>query len=115
MSVLGDMVALVDADLSLNNLEGVMPQTLENLHTLQVLDLPNNNISREVLDLTKFSFLRELHLSKNRLNESLTKSLAELFMLQVLNVSSNSLEGDVTESHLSNLSTYIKWISLSII
>jgi EIX receptor 1/2 len=100
----GDMVALVDVYLSFNNLEGVMPQTLENLHNLQVLDLSNNNISGEVIDLTKFSFLRELYLSKNRLNGSLTKSVAELSMLQVLDVSSNSLEGDITESHFSNLS-----------
>ncbi|XP_059462376.1 receptor-like protein EIX2 [Corylus avellana] len=96
----GDMVALVDVDLSFNNLEGMMPQTLENLHNLQVLDLSNNNISGEVIDLTKFSFLRELYLSKNQLNGSLTKSVAELSMLQVLDVSSNSLE-DLSYNFLS--------------
>ena len=36
---------------------------------------------------------------------SLTQSVAKLSMLQVLDVSSNSLEGNVTEAHLSNLSS----------
>ncbi|XP_059462222.1 receptor-like protein EIX2 [Corylus avellana] len=101
----GNMVALVHLGLSYNNLGGMMPRTLENLHNLQVLDLSSNNISGEVLDLSNFSFLRELRLSNNRLNRSLTKSVGELSMLQVLDVSSNSLEGDVTEAHLSNLSS----------
>lgn len=73
-----------------------MPQTLKNLQNLQVLDLSNNNISGEILDLTKFSLLRGLSLSNNRLNGSLTKSVAELSMLQILNVSSNFLQGTIT-------------------
>ncbi|XP_059431587.1 receptor-like protein EIX2 [Corylus avellana] len=99
------MVAIVDLKLFFNNFEGIMPQALENLHKLQVLDLSYNNISGEVIDHTKFSLFRELCLSNNQLNGSLTKSLAELSMLQVLDVSSNCLQSDhIIESHLSNLS-----------
>jgi EIX receptor 1/2 len=109
----GNMVALVNVELSLNNLEGVMPQTLENLHNLQVLDLSNNNISGEVIDLTNFSFLRELHLFNNRLNGNLSKVIGNLStQLQVLDVSSNSFESVITEAHLSTYSN-LKMLDLS--
>jgi EIX receptor 1/2 len=109
----GNMVALVDVDLSDNNLEGVMPQTLENLHNLQVLDLSNNTLSGEVIDLTNFSFLRELHLFNNQLYGNLSKVIENLStQLQVLDVSSNSFKSVITEAHLSTYSN-LKILDLS--
>jgi EIX receptor 1/2 len=100
------MRALVHLNLSSNNFEGIMiPQTLENLHNLQVLDLSNNSISGEVLDLSKLTFLSELYLSRNLLNGSLANDLGKLSKLQVLDLSLNSFEGVITEAHLSNFST----------
>ncbi|XP_062153480.1 receptor-like protein EIX1 [Alnus glutinosa] len=109
----GNMVALVNLDLSLNNLEGVMPQTLENLHNLQVLGLSDNNISGEVIDLTNFSFLRELYLFNNRLHGNLSKVIGNFStQLQALDVSSNSFESVITEAHLSTYSN-LKRLDLS--
>jgi len=99
------MVALAHLDLSSNNLEGMIPQALENLHNLRVLDISNNSISGEVPNLSNFPPLRELHLSKNRLNGSLTKGMGKLSILHILDVSSNSFGGDITDSHLLNLSS----------
>jgi EIX receptor 1/2 len=100
------MTALVHLNLSSNKFEGIMiPQTLENLHNLQVLDLSNNSISGEVPDLSKLTFLSELYLSKNLLNGSLANVLGKLSKLQVLDLSLNSFKGVITEAHLSNFST----------
>jgi EIX receptor 1/2 len=100
------MRALVHLNLSSNNFEGIMiPQTLENLHNLQVLDLSNNSISGEVPDLSKLTFLSELYLSSNLLNGSLANVLGKLSKLQVLDLSLNSFKGVITEAHLSNFST----------
>ncbi|KAG6715437.1 hypothetical protein I3842_05G252500 [Carya illinoinensis] len=49
-------------------LQGMIPKAFENLHRLEVLYLSNNNISGEVLDLTKFPLLEELNPYRNRLN-----------------------------------------------
>ncbi|KAE7996107.1 hypothetical protein FH972_000855 [Carpinus fangiana] len=100
------MRALVHLNLSSNNFEGIMiPQTLENLHNLQVLDLSNNSISGEVPDLSKLTFLSKLYLSSNLLNGSLANVLGKLSKLQVLDLSLNSFKGVITEAHLSNFST----------
>lgn len=84
-------------------LQGMIPKAFENLHRLEVLYLSNNNISGEVLDLTKFPLLEELNPYRNRLNVSLAKSIGKLFKLQVRDVSSNCLQGVITESHLWNV------------
>ncbi|KAF3432900.1 hypothetical protein FNV43_RR24002 [Rhamnella rubrinervis] len=101
----GEALSLVHLDLSSNRLQGTIPKNLENLRSLQVLDLSHNNLSGEVLiDFTKLLPLKELRLSNNSLHGSLPKSIGKLSKLEVLDVSSNSLDGTVTEVHLFNLS-----------
>jgi hypothetical protein len=78
--------SLVDLNLSFNNTERPISQTLKNHYNLQLLDLSNNSISGEVPDLSKLYFLNKLYLFYGQLkNRSFLNVSEKLFKLQVLN------------------------------
>ena len=54
--------------------------------------------------LSNFTSLRRLDISNNQLNGEIPKSIGLLHELEYLSLEENYLEGDITESHLTNLS-----------
>jgi hypothetical protein len=73
--------SLVDLNLSFNNTERPISQTLKNHYNLS-----NNSISGEVPDLSKLYFLNKLYLFYGQLkNRSFLNVSEKLFKLQVLN------------------------------
>ncbi|KAK9927785.1 hypothetical protein M0R45_024951 [Rubus argutus] len=67
-------------------------------NTLERLYLNDNRFGGSLPDLTGFSKLRELILSRNRLSGSVPESLGQLSSLQHLDLSYNQLNGSVPES-----------------
>ncbi|KAG4939558.1 hypothetical protein JHK86_045699 [Glycine max] len=104
---------LEDLVISSNRLQGEIPASLGNICTLQRLYLKKNNLSGEISSLIKkFSWcnktgmlpnLSNLDLSFNRLTGEIPKSIGLLYELESLHLEENYLEGDITESHLTNL------------
>ena len=54
--------------------------------------------------LSNFTSLRRLDISNNQLTGEIPKSIGLLHELEYLSLEENYLEGDITESHLTNLS-----------
>ncbi|KHN41265.1 LRR receptor-like serine/threonine-protein kinase GSO1 [Glycine soja] len=104
---------LEDLVISSNRLQGEIPASLGNICTLQRLYLKKNNLSGEISSLIKkFSWcnktgmlpnLSNLDLSFNRLTGEIPKSIGLLYELESLHLEENYLEGDIIESHLTNL------------
>ncbi|XP_029125612.1 receptor-like protein EIX1 [Cajanus cajan] len=119
--------------LGTNKLKGTIPASLGNLCTLQELHLYNNNLSGGIssfihniswcnrhkfqsLNLSHdlaigmlpnhsiLSSLRALDLSRNQLTGEIPKSIGLLHDLDYLYLNGNNLEGDITETHFTNLS-----------
>ncbi|XP_061346891.1 LRR receptor-like serine/threonine-protein kinase RGI5 [Gastrolobium bilobum] len=104
------MKSLENLNLYSNKLQGEIPTFFGNMCSLQTLDLLNNNLSGDLSSFIQHSswcnrhILQSLDLSYNRITGMIPKSIGLLSELEDLYLEGNSLEGDVTESHLSNLS-----------
>ncbi|KAK7380534.1 hypothetical protein VNO78_33047 [Psophocarpus tetragonolobus] len=111
-------------DLSYNKLQGEIPAFFGNMCMLQELYLGYNKLSGEM-----YSFIQNgswcnrdifytLDLSYNRITGIVPTSITSLSELETLDLKGNSLEGDITESHFSNLSNlqylYLSYNSLSL-
>ncbi|KAL2577521.1 hypothetical protein AAZV13_16G139800 [Glycine max] len=104
---------LEDLVISSNRLQGEIPASLGNICTLQRLYLKKNNLSGEISSLIKkiswcnktgmLPNLSNLDLSFNRLTGEIPKSIGLLYELESLHLEENYLEGDIIESHLTNL------------
>ncbi|KAI3769508.1 hypothetical protein L6452_00614 [Arctium lappa] len=86
----------VAIDLSCNNFEGEIPQSLEDLRGLESLNLSNNHLVGHVLSsLGSLNNLESLDLSQNKLSGEIPQQLLQLGFLAILNVSFNHLEGPI--------------------
>ncbi|KAK1364350.1 receptor-like protein EIX2 [Heracleum sosnowskyi] len=88
------MIALTHLDLYLNQLNGILPKSIGNLSSLQVVDFSYNNFTGSLDDLLSgsFSLLRELRVHENQLAGSLP-DITILPSLRYLEVRSNQLNG----------------------
>ncbi|KAL2334895.1 hypothetical protein Fmac_016108 [Flemingia macrophylla] len=107
-----------------NKLQGDLPSFFGNMCRLQSLHLSKNKLNGEISNLFQNStwcnrhVFHTLHLSENQITGMIPKSIRLLSELELLYLDANSLEGDVTESHLSNLSKlktlFLSYNSLSV-
>jgi len=67
-------------------------------YSLQELNLGENQINGTLPDLSTFSALKSLHLSRNRLNGKITEDIKFPSQLGLLSISSNFLEGGISKS-----------------
>ncbi|KAL7618397.1 hypothetical protein Lser_V15G02303 [Lactuca serriola] len=85
-------------DLSCNNFEGEIPQSLQHLRGLQSLNLSNNHFTGRILpSLGKLTNLEALDLSRNNLTGEIPQQLVQLGYLSIFNVSFNHLEGRIPQ------------------
>ncbi|KAH9651593.1 hypothetical protein KPL70_026807 [Citrus sinensis] len=91
---------LVFLDLSDNNFQGPIPDTIQNWTSLRHLDLSSNHFSYLIPEwLNKFSRLEYLSLSSNRLQGRISSVLLEnLSSIQSLDLSFNELEWKIPRS-----------------
>ncbi|KAL6124216.1 hypothetical protein ACLB2K_076731 [Fragaria x ananassa] len=90
-------------DLSDNNLAGSFPN-LTNFSSLEVLRLSKNKFSGMVPDsIGQLSRLSKLDLSGNQLSGRIPESIGQLSSLSYMNLSVNHLEGEISEIHFSKL------------
>ncbi|KAH1063634.1 hypothetical protein J1N35_028621 [Gossypium stocksii] len=132
------MVVLRTVNLNGNQLQGSIPQSLTNCHSLEVLDLGNNNINDtfpywlgmlpnlKVLVLRSnrfhgdmqnfngtFSFLEVLDLGNNNINDTFPYWLGTLPNLQVLVLRSNRFHGDMQNFNGTFSFSSLRMIDLS--
>ncbi|KAL4560731.1 hypothetical protein LXL04_032885 [Taraxacum kok-saghyz] len=83
-------------DLSCNNFEGEIPQSIHDLRGIQALNLSNNHFIGHVLpSLWHLKNLEALDLSRNKLSGEIPQQLVQLGFLSIFNVSFNRLEGRI--------------------
>ncbi len=81
-----------------NGLSGTTPATLENLTSLEILQLQDNMLTGEIPDLSPLISLRELSLAGNQLDGSIPASLGDLTSLRGLYLQDNMLTGSIPAS-----------------
>ncbi|KVI10575.1 Leucine-rich repeat-containing protein [Cynara cardunculus var. scolymus] len=85
-------------DLSCNNFEGQIPQSLQDLRGLESLNLSNNYLIGGVLSsLGNLKNLESLDLSRNELSGEIPHQLLQLGFLAILNLSFNHLHGRIPQ------------------
>ncbi|KAD7117640.1 hypothetical protein E3N88_04908 [Mikania micrantha] len=83
-------------DLSCNNFEGHIPESVSDLHGLQSINLSNNHLTGRVLpSLGNLQKLESLDLSQNKLTGAIPHELIQLVFLAIFNVSFNHLHGAI--------------------
>ncbi|KAK9212623.1 hypothetical protein WN943_002005 [Citrus x changshan-huyou] len=99
---------LVFLDLSDNNFQGPIPDTIQNWTSLRHLDLSSNHFSYLIPEwLNKFSRLEYLSLSSNRLQGRISSVLLEnLSSIQSLDLSFNELEWKIP-SNFTAMATFL--------
>jgi Leucine-rich repeat (LRR) protein len=89
-------------ELSFNKLEGSIPTELGDLKKLKVLAFNGNNLTGIIpSNIGNLSDLTQLHLSSNQLTGEIPQSVTNLEYLEVLNVFDNELTGNIP-SQLAN-------------
>nr|XP_048322337.1 receptor-like protein EIX2 [Ziziphus jujuba var. spinosa] len=99
---MGNLCNLKSLDLSDNSLNGKIIDLLESLvgcarKSLEILNLQYNKLGDSLLDLSRFSSLKELYLANNDLNGSIMENIGQLSNLEILDVSSNYITGMVSK------------------
>ncbi|XP_022747875.1 LRR receptor-like serine/threonine-protein kinase FLS2 [Durio zibethinus] len=95
---------LESLNIAFNKLSGHLPNQLGQFKTLAYLYLNRNSISGPIpFSIGELSSLKVLDISYNRLNATLPQILGQLGNLEHLDVSNNMLEGNISETHFSNL------------
>jgi Leucine-rich repeat (LRR) protein len=104
-SSLESLSKLTHLELSNNQLNGFIPESLGDLINLTYLDLSSNQISGSIPEsLGNLSNLQSLYLYVNQLNGSIPESLGNLENLQIFDMHDNQLSGSIPQS-LGNLSS----------
>ncbi|KAD7117664.1 hypothetical protein E3N88_04932 [Mikania micrantha] len=90
-------------DLSCNNFEGHIPESLSDLHGLQSINLSNNHLTGRVLpSLGNLQKLESLDLSQNKLTGAIPHELIQLVFLAIFNVSFNHLHWAIPRGNQFN-------------
>ncbi|XVF78937.1 hypothetical protein PTKIN_Ptkin14bG0178600 [Pterospermum kingtungense] len=85
-------------DMSSNNFEGKIPETVANLTSLQVLNFSHNKLTGHIpSSFGNLGALESLDLSSNKLDGEIPMQLAGLNFLEVLNLSENRLVGSIPQ------------------
>ncbi|XVF78925.1 hypothetical protein PTKIN_Ptkin14bG0177400 [Pterospermum kingtungense] len=85
-------------DMSSNNFEGKIPETVGNLTSLQVLNFSHNKLTGHIpSSFGDLAALESLDLSSNKLDGEIPMQLADLNFLEVLNLSENRLVGSIPQ------------------
>ncbi|XP_062073798.1 receptor-like protein EIX1 [Humulus lupulus] len=104
MSLFGKLLSLKWLDLSFNNLNGFLPETLASLSHLEHLDISKNQLSGTLPhSLGSLSNLEFLECSNNHLSGPLPQSLGSLSKLRFLGIYNNKLSGSLPKSVGSSL------------
>ncbi|KAD7117647.1 hypothetical protein E3N88_04915 [Mikania micrantha] len=83
-------------DLSCNNFEGHIPESLSDLHGLQSINLSNNHLTGRIMpSLGNLKNLESLDLSCNELSGEIPHEYLQLGFLEFFNVSFNHLHGAI--------------------
>ncbi|XP_047943964.1 receptor-like protein 33 [Salvia hispanica] len=83
-------------DLSCNNFQGGIPDSIGELNALYLLNLSHNTLTGTIpKSLSNLTGLGALDLSVNQLTGKIPKEIAGLTFLQVMNVSHNKLVGEI--------------------
>ncbi|CAN4113159.1 unnamed protein product [Withania somnifera] len=86
--------SLLVLELSMNNVSGIIPQSLSNCQNLVSLDLANNNLSGQIpVELASLPGISVVDLSHNSFSGSIPAKFGSSSSLQLLNVSFNDLSG----------------------
>ncbi|XP_072957940.1 receptor like protein 24-like [Typha angustifolia] len=95
--LLGNMTSLEELWLGGNDLVGMIPETMKNLHKLKVLDLSQNQISGDRVELMERlpHKIQSLSLWANNLNGSLPNWIENMTSLNTLDLNDNSLTGSI--------------------
>ncbi|GLJ37973.1 hypothetical protein SUGI_0773000 [Cryptomeria japonica] len=102
-----NLTSLTHLDLSHNKLNGTIP-SLANTKSLVLVDLSNNHLIGKIpASVSQLISLETLDLSNNLLTDCIPDNISYLSRLKVLSLSSNWLSGNLTESHLHNLSSLV--------
>lgn len=90
---------VVSIVLTNNNLQGTIPESIEDLKYLEKFDLAFNKLTGELpIALTELSQLKVLKLEMNRLKGVLPKNFDKLVVLEELVLFNNMIEGEIPES-----------------
>ena len=114
-SEFGNLINLIELDISRNNLAGSIPSELGNLSNLRLLRLSGNNLGGSIpSELGNLTNLRVLSLSGNNLEGAVPAELGNLTNLEVLTFSDNNLTGQMPLSltKLRSLRTFFVDTSL---
>ncbi|KAF4361039.1 hypothetical protein F8388_016848 [Cannabis sativa] len=99
---------LIFLSLSTNQIDGLIPNSIGIMQSLQVIDLSSNNLVGKIpFSFGNFSYLKALDLSKNNLSGTIPDSLGKLSLLQTLHLNDNKFSGNIPSSfqNLSSLET----------
>ncbi|CAH8261492.1 unnamed protein product [Arabidopsis lyrata] len=89
---------LTELDVSYNNLDGLIPESISTLVSLENLDLSHNNFGGRVPSyISKLRNLLSLDLSHNNFGGRVPSSISKLVNLSSLDISYNKLEGQVPQ------------------
>nr|XP_010909316.2 receptor-like protein EIX2 [Elaeis guineensis] len=87
---------VMSIDLSRNNLSGIIPIALVNLHGLCFLNLSNNHFTGKILkNIGALTQLESLDLSVNNLSGMIPSTISSMYYLNHLNLSNNNLSGRI--------------------
>ncbi|TXG54003.1 hypothetical protein EZV62_019259 [Acer yangbiense] len=97
---LGNMSELVDLIMPNNHLQGPIPPEFCQLQNLQVLNLAENNISRNLLSCFNPPQIQQVHLSRNKLQGQLKDAFFDSSSLVTLDLGYNRFN-DLSHNNLS--------------
>ncbi|XP_059287971.1 leucine-rich repeat receptor-like protein kinase TDR [Lycium ferocissimum] len=90
----GSCKSLLVLELSMNNVSGIIPQSISNCQNLVSLDLANNNLTGQIpVELAALPVISVVDLSHNSFSGSIPAKFGSSSSLQLLNVSFNDLSG----------------------
>ncbi|CAD6248268.1 unnamed protein product [Miscanthus lutarioriparius] len=94
------LTTLTAIDISENALEGSIPTSIGNLHSLRLLNMSHNVFTGKIPpQLGSITALESLDLSSNMLSGEIPQELTDLTFLSTLNLSNNQLDGRIPQSH----------------